>query len=74
MTPQFAKSLMKSQKNDANDAEAICEAVIRPHAHAVRASRGSKSRSTKARLAHVPAHFSHLARCGRKQRSEFSSE
>lgn len=29
--PQFVKPYVKSQKNDANDAEAICEAVGRPH-------------------------------------------
>ena len=27
MAPQFVKPYVKSQKNDANDAEAICEAV-----------------------------------------------
>jgi transposase len=31
MAPQFVKPYSKSQKNDANDAEAICEAVTRPH-------------------------------------------
>jgi transposase len=30
MAPQFVKRYVKSQKNDANDAEAICEAVGRP--------------------------------------------
>jgi transposase len=30
MAPQFVKPYVKSQKNDANDAEAICEAVGRP--------------------------------------------
>jgi transposase len=30
MAPQFVKPYVKSQKNDANDAEAICEAVSRP--------------------------------------------
>lgn len=30
MAPQFVKPYLKSQKNDANDAEAICEAVSRP--------------------------------------------
>jgi len=29
--PQYVKPYVKSQKNDANDAEAICEAVGRPH-------------------------------------------
>ena len=29
--PQFVKPYVKSQKNDANDAEAICEAVSRPN-------------------------------------------
>jgi transposase len=31
MAPQFVKPYVKSQKNDANDAEAICEPVTRPH-------------------------------------------
>ncbi len=31
MAPQFVKPYVKSQKNDANDAEAICEAATRPH-------------------------------------------
>src|SRR5271167_2439653 len=30
IAPQFVKPYVKSQKNDANDAEAICEAVSRP--------------------------------------------
>lgn len=30
MAPQFVKLYVKSGKNDANDAEAICEAVSRP--------------------------------------------
>ena len=29
--PQFVKPYVKSNKNDANDAEAICEAMSRPH-------------------------------------------
>lgn len=31
IAPQFVKPYVKSQKNDANDAEAICEAVSRPN-------------------------------------------
>ncbi|MDO8334554.1 MAG: transposase, partial [Nitrosomonas sp.] len=31
MAPQFVKPYVKSGKNDANDAEAICEAVGRPN-------------------------------------------
>lgn len=31
MAPQFVKPYVKSNKNDANDAEAICEAVVRPN-------------------------------------------
>jgi transposase len=31
MAPQFVKPYIKSQKNDANDAEGICEAVGRPN-------------------------------------------
>jgi transposase len=30
MSPRFVKPYRKSEKNDANDAEAICEAVARP--------------------------------------------
>src|SRR5438045_7564264 len=30
IAPQFVKPYVKSQKNDSNDAEAICEAVSRP--------------------------------------------
>ena len=30
MAPQFVKPYVKSNKNDANDAEAICEAMSRP--------------------------------------------
>lgn len=30
IAPQFVKSYVKSNKNDANDAEAICEALGRP--------------------------------------------
>ena len=30
VSPQFAKPFVKSQKNDANDAEAVCEAISRP--------------------------------------------
>src|SRR5258708_28597503 len=31
MAPQFVKPYVKSNKNDARDAEAICEAVARPN-------------------------------------------
>ena len=31
IAPQFVKPYIKSNKNDANDAEAICEAMTRPH-------------------------------------------
>lgn len=31
MAPQFVKPYVKTNKNDARDAEAICEAVARPH-------------------------------------------
>jgi transposase len=33
---EAVKPYVKSQKNDANDAEAICEAVTRPNIHGVR--------------------------------------
>jgi transposase len=35
MAPQFAKPYVKSNKNDASDAEAICEAVARANMHYV---------------------------------------
>ena len=31
ISPQFVKPYVKSNKNDAHDAEAICEAVSRPN-------------------------------------------
>jgi len=34
--PQFVKPFVKSNKNDANDAQAICEAMERPNMHPVR--------------------------------------
>ena len=36
IAPQFVKPYVKSNKNDANDAEAICEAMSRPHMRFVR--------------------------------------
>lgn len=33
--PQFVKPFVKSNKNDANDAQAICEAMMRPNMHPV---------------------------------------
>jgi transposase len=35
MAPAFVKPYVKSNKNDRNDAEAICEAVTRPTQHAL---------------------------------------
>jgi transposase len=35
VAPQFVKPYLQSQKNDVNDAAAICEAVSRPHMHFV---------------------------------------
>ena len=34
--PQFVKPFVKSNKNDANDAQAICEAMVRPNMHPVK--------------------------------------
>ena len=39
IAPQFVKPYVKSQNNDANDAEAICEAVSRPSMRFVPAKR-----------------------------------
>ena len=36
MPPSYVKPYVKRQKNDAADAEAICETVTRPPQHAVR--------------------------------------
>ena len=36
IAPQFVKPYVKGNKNDANDAEAICEAVGRPRMHVER--------------------------------------
>jgi len=36
IAPQFVKPFVKSNKNDANDAQAICEAMGRPNLHPVR--------------------------------------
>lgn len=36
IAPQFVKPFVKSNKNDANDAQAICEAMSRPNMHSVR--------------------------------------
>ena len=35
MVPQFVKPYVKTNKHDAADAEAICEAVLRPNMHLV---------------------------------------
>ena len=35
IAPQFVKPFVKSNKNDANDAQAICEAMDRPNMHPV---------------------------------------
>ncbi len=35
LSPQYVKPYVKGNKNDANDAEAICEAVSRPHLRVV---------------------------------------
>jgi transposase len=34
--PQFVKPFIKSNKNDANDAQAICEAMARPDMYPVK--------------------------------------
>src|SRR5438552_12818105 len=49
MAPQFVKPYVKTDKNDRNDAEAICEAAARPN---MRLSAGENARTTdRARLA-----------------------
>ena len=41
VSPQFVKPFVKSQKNDANDAEAVCEAISRPSMRSVISSAGT---------------------------------
>jgi len=45
MAPQFVKPYVQSQKNDANDAEAICEAVPRPNMRSMCLRSRSNSRT-----------------------------
>src|SRR4051812_7727744 len=47
MAPQFVKPYVKSQKNDANDAEAICEAVGRANMRFVK-PKSQEQRQTQA--------------------------
>jgi transposase len=54
MAPQFVKPYVKTNKNDAADAEAICEAVTRPNMRFV----GIKSHDQQALLT------LHIARTG----------
>ena len=49
MAPQFVKPYVKSNKNDAADAEAICEAVARPSMRFSSISSGFTCRSTRSR-------------------------
>jgi transposase len=42
VAPQFVKPYVKSNKNDANDAEAICEAMGRPHMRFVSVKTGEQ--------------------------------
>lgn len=58
ISPHFVKPFLKSQKNDANDAEAICEAVSRPSMRFVAAS----MRSPWARSASLPLRDNGIAR------------
>jgi len=47
MSPQFVKPYVKSNKNDAIDAEAICEAVQRPNMRFVPSKNRCVTRHTK---------------------------
>ena len=42
ISPQFVKPYVKGNKNDANDAEAICEAVGRPNMRFVPVKNGEQ--------------------------------
>lgn len=43
MAPQFVKPYVKSNKNDARDAEAICEVVMPPNIHFVPANKNART-------------------------------
>ena len=54
MPPAYVKPYVKRQKNDATDAEAICEAVTRAQ-HAVRANQNSRAAERLGAPSHAPA-------------------
>ena len=74
MAPQFVKPYVKTNKNDRNDAEAICEAVTRPNMRfvpiktpeqqAVLALHRARAASVKARTAQSNQIRGLLSECG----------
>ena len=54
IAPQFVKPYVQSNKNDANDAEAICEAMSRPKMRFV-AVKTVESRTCRRCIAYAPA-------------------
>ena len=56
IAPQFVKPYVKSNKNDALDAEAICEAVQKPTMHFVPA-KALNSKTFKAFIAYLPKRY-----------------
>ena len=52
INPQFVKAFVKSNKNDRNDAEAICEATARPSMRFVRVKSGEQQETQQLHRAH----------------------
>jgi transposase len=66
MPPQFVKAYVKTNKNDARDAEAICEAVTRPNMRFVAVKTVAQQEllmlhRVRQRLGHCPAQGQALA-------------
>jgi transposase len=53
MPPAYVKPYVKRQKNDATDAEAICEAVSRPNMRFVETKRRLSNRAAWCSIAHA---------------------
>jgi transposase len=71
MPPAYVKPYVKRQKNDATDAEAICEAVSRANMQFVSSKTVEQQsclgddRIVSAMMAHKARHGSHRHACGR---------
>ena len=54
MPPAYVKAYLKQQKNDAADAEAICEAVVRPNMRFVETKTAERRRATSNASSYAP--------------------